>query len=94
MYNRNLETTISLRGFIIFITYRVNEDWSVEWFLNRGEYEDSMPTDSAIELLESMLRMHEYQYIENELLSEFEARQYEEEARLSALADMEANRIF
>lgn len=99
MYNSDFNTSISIMGHAVYITYTVDQNWTVDWYLTPTEY--AMPRDElpdtlvrGLECFETLLRTHWSGYIRQELLNEFEARQYEEEARLSALAEMEMNRIF
>ena len=95
MHDTHIQTTLSIRGHIVFIEYSVTPEWAIDWWLNPGAYETEDPsTVAALELLDSLLRTHEHATIREQLMDEFEARQYEEDQRLSALADMEDNRIF
>jgi hypothetical protein len=95
MYDTHIQTTIAIRGHVIFIEYFVTKDWAVEWWLNYGAYDlEDSATNAAFNLLDTMLRTHEHARINGILMDEFEARQYEQEQRVSALADMENNRIF
>ena len=85
MYETDIQTTLSIRGEIVWIEYMVTENWAVEWWLNPGVYKD----DYSESLLETLLRVHESKNIEEQLLSEFESRQYAEEQRLAALVENE-----
>lgn len=92
MYNTHIQTTITVRGFVIFIEYFVTKDWAVEWWLNEGAYEASeqfVETQAALDLLEALLRTHEHEHISEKLVSEFEARQYAQEQAEAALLAQE-----
>lgn len=88
MYDTHIQTTITIRGFLVFIEYRVTPEWAVEWWLNEGAYSASeqwIEVQAALDLLDHLLRTHEDAHITRALLDEFESRQYEEEQRLSAM---------
>lgn len=79
LYETDIQTTLSIRGEIVWIEYFVTPEWAIEWWLNPGVYENDYSTD----LLETMLRMHENSYIQEQLINEFESRQYAEEQKFS-----------
>jgi hypothetical protein len=95
MYDTHIQTTLSIRGHIVFIEYAVTPDWALDWWLNDAAYpaEDAV-TDAGLALLETLLRTHEHKAIKKMLIDEFEARQYEEEQKFLAEADMQLDRIF
>lgn len=76
MYNTDIQTTLSLRGHIIFIEYQVSKEHAVEWWPNYGVYEKCSPTFEALEALTTLMRTHESDRIEGQLLTEFLSRQY------------------
>ena len=84
MYDTNIQTTLAIRGHRVHITYRVTKNWAVDWWLT-----DIPNRQGHVELLETLLRTHEYQTITEELLNEFESRQYHEEASAAALFDQQ-----
>lgn len=89
MYDTDIQTSISVRGHLVFIEYNVSKDWAVSWSLSAGPYftdpENLDPTvERGLLLLELMLRTYEADRIEEILLSEFEHRQYEQEQRTTA----------
>lgn len=80
MYETQIQTTLSLLGHLVFVEYRMTKEWAVEWFINLAAYpSEDATTDSALMLLESLLRTNYSDKIEQQLLSEFEGRQYAEE---------------
>lgn len=87
MYGADIQTTLSIRGHLVFIEYRVTEEWAVEWWLNIGAYQmedDIEEVTSALNLLDTLLRTYEHERIESDLLDEFESRQYEQEQAFAA----------
>jgi hypothetical protein len=86
MYNTDIQTTISILGYLVFVEYRVTESWAIEWWLTPGVYDDKNRNEAApgAELLETLLRAHHSIQIENILSSEFESRQYEQEQMYAA----------
>lgn len=92
MFDTHIQTTISVRGFVVFIEYFVTSEWAVEWWLNEGAYEASeqfVETQTALDLLESLLRTYEYEHISQKLIDEFESRQYAQEQAEAALLEQE-----
>lgn len=91
MFNRSIQTTISILGFVVYIRYFMTAQNAVEWQLDLTWYADHVDPDCAglgIELLEAVLRVHWSGFIAQRLQEEFEARMYEQETKLSAQADM------
>ena len=84
MYNTHIQTTLGIRGHVVFIEYMVTEEWALSWWLNLGAYEDCIPNDEAVRLLETLLRTFEEERIEHQLMSEFESRKYAEEQKFIA----------
>lgn len=92
MFNTEIQTTVGVRGFVVFIEYFVTESYAIEWWLNRGSYDpghDHAEVSAGLDLLETLLRMHEHGRIESELLNEFESRQYAQEQAQAALLAQE-----
>lgn len=91
MYDTHIQTTLSIRGFLVFIEYTVSKEWAVEWWLNRGAYSHAVneETVSALALLDHLLRAHEYERIEEKLVTEFEERQYAQEQADAALLEQQ-----
>lgn len=94
MYNTDIQTILSIRGHLVFLEYKVTPEWAVKWNINWGAYIETLDCESpvpeeSIELLETLLRTYEHEYIQTQLLTEFESRQYEEEQRVIALAQQE-----
>lgn len=92
MFLKRIETTVSVMGFVVYLTYFVTVEKAVEWRLNLDWYGDSgdnMVVGPGIEILDSLLRTHWSGFIGDKLLKEFELRMYEEDAKLAAQADME-----
>lgn len=82
MYETHIQTTISIRGFVVFIEYTVTKEWAVEWWLNEGAYQISeqfCEVQTGLDLLETLLRTYEHDRIASTLISEFEQRQYAQE---------------
>lgn len=85
MYDTHIQTTLSIRGHVVFIEYMMTPEWALDWWLNEAAYEtEDASTVAALELLTTMLRCHEATRIETQLYTEFESRQYEMEQRASA----------
>jgi len=95
MYDTHIQTTLSIRGHVVFIEYSMTREWAVDWWLNDAAYvsEDAV-TDTGLALLETLLRTHENQTINEMLADEFEARQYEEDQKFHAEAEMQLDKIF
>lgn len=92
MYDTHIQTTITVRGFIVFIEYMVTKDWAVEWWLNEGAYQVAEQFEEAqmgLVLLETLLRTHEHEHISEKLISEFEHRKYAQEQAEAALLAQE-----
>lgn len=85
MYDTEIQTSLSIRGNIIFVCYQVTKDWALEWWLNPGEYDEGREEYpvlcQSMQMLDTLLRVHENERIEQILLSDFEHRQYAEEER-------------
>lgn len=86
MYNTDIQTTVSIRGHLLFLEYRVTEEWAVEWWLNPGCYfqqaqngQVNEEINTGLNMLDTLLRTHESAHIEHTLLTEFESRQYAQE---------------
>ena len=84
LYDTEIQTTISLHGYRIWVCYTVSPEWAVSWWLNPGIY-----AGAGDEFFESLLRWHEGNQISEKLLSEFEARQYEYEQKITAQVEAE-----
>lgn len=90
MYNTQIQTTLSIMGHLIFVEYEVTPEWAVEWYLTDGAYDnENAAIDSGIDLLDVLLRAYHSEEIEAKLITEFESRQYEEEQKIIALAQIE-----
>lgn len=92
MYGADIQTTLSIQGHVVFIEYRVTEEWAVEWWVNIGAYQmedDIEEVTSALNLLDTLLRTYQSERIEEKLLSEFEERQYAYEQSMAALLEQE-----
>jgi len=87
MYNTHIKTTVSVKGFAVFIEYFVTNDWAVEWWLDPEVYDSEIPVRaSAFDLLNWFLR-NEAGAITSDLVGEFEARLYaQEQAEAAVLA--------
>lgn len=98
MYDLKINTSISILGHVFYVTYAVTREWAVEWYLSPREYEDAGAGDdivaAGIEGLETLLRVNYNAEIVSYLMSEFDARQYEADAKAASLAEMEEGRIF
>lgn len=77
MYNQSIETTISVHGYRVQLTYSVDENHAIRW--------DGI---GANPLTEVLLRIHEDQHIQKILLDEFKSRQYAFEAQAEAYEDV------
>lgn len=90
MYLQRINTTVSIMGLVVYVTYFVTNQNAVEWYLNQDWYGDDGDCSikgPGIELLEVLLRRHWSSLIKHELFEEFQDRMYEEEARLAARQD-------
>lgn len=97
MYDLKINTSISILGHVFYVTYAVTREWAVEWYLSPQEYEDAGDCEimaAGIEGLETLLRVNYNAEIVSYLMSEFDARQYEADAKAASLAEMEEGRIF
>ena len=88
MYNRPIETTVSVLGFVVYLRYFVTVQNAVNWELHPLWYQDENMEEPSrgIELLETCLRVHWDASIQEQLYIEFEERMYEQEAKLAAQA--------
>lgn len=79
MYNTHIKTTVSVKGFVVFIEYFVTEEWAVEWWLDSEVYESEIPVrQTVVQLLNWYLR-GDAEIITTQLMDEFESRQYTQE---------------
>jgi hypothetical protein len=95
MYDKHIQTTVTVRGLLVSLVYFVTKEWSVEWWLNEEVYatsEQFVETQSALEMLETLLRVHEHEHISNQLINEFESRQYASEQSDAVLFEKYANK--
>lgn len=81
MYNETIKTTVDVRGHQLWIEYKVSPEYAISWWIVRSS---TNLNDSCLELLETMLRLHESESIRNSLIDEFEDRMYALEAQLHA----------
>lgn len=90
MYDTHIQTSVSIRGHIVFLEYTVTPEWAVEWWLNAGVYNcEEAGAATALDLMQTLLRTYEHKDIEQILLSEFEDRQYHQEQAITKAVNEE-----
>ena len=87
MFDTTIDTTVSIFGHIVFLQYKVNENWVLSWDLNYDVYDPDAYCDTGLQLLETFLRTHQWKEIREQLLDEFEARRYQHDEVMIEFAE-------
>jgi hypothetical protein len=78
MYDADIQTSINIDSFVIYLEYRVTAEEAVEWGLNPGMY------GRELKVLEHFLRTWYSTEVEKEIIDDFQARLYAQEAAEAA----------
>lgn len=92
----DIQTSVTILGYLVFLEYSVDQNDSIEWHLNAGHY--GHLEDSTVKCLDTLLRLHYGRHILNELRLDFRGKAYEHEqvmnAKLDASQEKELDEVF